>query len=617
MDTSLTLTTDMALVLALLVFTVLMLVLEWIRADLVALLVIVVIGVTRLMPVDRLFDGFAGNAVMSLIAVMIMGAGLDRTGVLGKAASFILRLAGGVEARVSHLMNAMVGSMSAIMQSQALATLFMPVASRISSRTGIPLKRLLLPMACCILCGTNITMISNSPLILLNDLIASANRNLPPGAQSIDAFPLFSIAPVGIPLLIVGLVYFAWLTPRLWPSEEERQKVTPGRTETYFAEMYGIDGEVMELVVTAESPLVGMSVIEAEQLHGAPLILALKTGNEARLAPPADQMIWVGSVLGVLGKRESISEFANNQLCRVQPRLRNFGDMFNPTRAGISEVVIPPNSRWIKQVVGDLRLRKRFGVSVLAVTRGEQVFREDVRQVALRPGDTLVLHSLWRDLALAAESRDFVVVTDYPQDEQRPSKIWHAVSFFGLAMGLGLFTDITLAVAMLVGAVGMLLAGVLSMDEAYHSINWKTIFILACLIPLGGAMDSTGTAAWIAQEVMVYFGGLPEWVLQAFLAVLALALSQVISNVGAAVMMVPMAINIALAAGGNPAAYALIVAISTSNTFLLPSANPVLLVVAGPGGYRRGDFLRVGLPLTGIILVSTLVLVNLVFNRGS
>ncbi|MCW5567799.1 MAG: SLC13 family permease, partial [Dokdonella sp.] len=570
-----------------------------------------------LMPVDRLFDGFAGNAVMSLIAVMIMGAGLDRTGVLGKAASFILRLAGGVEARVSNLVNAMVGSMSAIMQSQALATLFMPVASRISARTGIPLKRLLLPMACCILAGTNITMISNSPLILLNDLIASANRNLPPGAQSIEAFPLFSIAPIGIPLLVIGLVYFAWLTPRLWPGDdEERQKVTPGRTETYFAETYGIDGEVVELVVTAESPLVGMSVLEAEQLHGAPLVLALKTGNEARLAPPGDQMIWVGSVLGVLGKREAVNEFANNQLCRVQPRLRHFGDMFNPTRAGIAEAVIPPNSRWIKQLVGDLRMRKRFGISVLAVTRGEQVFREDVRQIALRPGDTLVLHGLWRDLSLAAESRDFVVVTDFPQDEQRPSKIWHAVTFFALAMGLGLFTNLPLALAMLVGASGMLLAGVLSMDEAYHAINWKTIFILACLIPLGGAMDSTGTAAWIAQEVMVYLGGLPPWAMQAFIAILALLLSQVVSNVGAAVMMVPMAINIALASGGNPAAYALIVAISTSNTYLLPSANPVMLVVAGPGGYRRSDFLRVGLPLTIMMLVGTLVLVNLVFNRG-
>src|SRR6185437_1079458 len=160
-------------------FTVVMLVLEWVRADVVALLVLVVIGITGLMPIEDLFEGFAGNAVISLIAVMIMGAGLDRTGVLGKAAAFILRLAGGMESRVSLLLNTMAGSLSSIIQSQALAALFLPVVSRVSARTGLPLKRLLLPMACCILCGTNMTLISNSPLILLNDLIVSANRNLP------------------------------------------------------------------------------------------------------------------------------------------------------------------------------------------------------------------------------------------------------------------------------------------------------------------------------------------------------------------------------------------------------------------------------------------------------
>jgi di/tricarboxylate transporter len=467
-----------------------------------------------------------------------------------------------------------------------------------------------------ILCGTNVTMISNSPLILLNDLIASANRNLPPGAQTIRPFTLFSIAPIGIPLLLVGLAYFAAFTKKLLPTDEDRQKVTPGRTETYFAETYGIDGEVIELTVTAESPLVGMSVGEAEQLRGAPLILALKNGNEARLAPPVDQMIWVGSVLGVLGKREDVNEFANNQLCKVSPRLRNFADMFNPSRAGISEVVIPPNSKWLKQDVAELHLRKTYGISVLAVNRGEQVFREDVRKVALRQGDTLVLHSFWRDLARAAESHDFVVVTDYPKDEQRPAKIWWAAAFFGLAMGLGLFTDIKLSIAMLVGAVGMLLAGVLNMDEAYGAINWKTIFTLACLIPLGGAMDSTGAAAWIAQEVLRYLGEWPQWALQAVIAILALLFSQVVSNVGATVMMVPMAINVALASGGNPAVYALLVAISTSNTFVIASANPVITIIAGPGGYRSRDFLRVGLPLTFLMLVTTLIALNLVFGRG-
>jgi di/tricarboxylate transporter len=616
MNTGLVLTHDMMLVLGLVAFTVLMLVLEWIRADLVALLIIVVIGITRLMPVEQLFDGFAGNAVISLLGVMIMGAGLDRTGVLTKAASFLLRLSGGIESRLQFLVNAMVGSLSAIMQSQALATLFLPVASRVSARTGVPLGRLLLPMAFCILAGTNITMISNSPLILLNDLIASANRNLPPGAQTIETFSLFSIAPIGIPLLLVGLGYFALFTRKLLPIDEESQNVTPGRTETYFAETYGIDGEVFELTVTAESALVGMSIAEAEALRGAPLILAIKNGDETRLAPPADTMIWVGTVLGALGKREQVSEFADLNLLRSQTRLRNFRDMFNPTRAGISEAVIPPNSRFIKQLVGDLRLRKRYGISVLAVNRGEEIFREDVRKVALRAGDTLVLHSLWRDLTLAAETHDFVVVTDYPKEEGRPSKIWHATAFFSLAMGLGLFTDLKLSVAMLTGAVGMLLAGVLKMEEAYNAINWKTIFTLACLIPLGWAMDRTGAAAWIAQEVLRYLGNWPQWALQTVIALLALFFSQVVSNVGATVMMVPMAINIALASNGSPAVYALIVAISTSNSYIIASANPVLTIVAGPGGYRSRDFVRVGLPLTLLMLAATLIVVNLVFHNA-
>ncbi|HET7612253.1 MAG TPA: SLC13 family permease [Rhodanobacteraceae bacterium] len=613
----LTLTPDMMLVLGLVGFTVVMLILEWVRADIVALLVVVVIGITGLMPVDQLFNGFASNAVLSLIGVMVMGAGLDRTGVLNRAASFILRVSGGVESRVSLALNSTVGSLSSIIQSQALAALFLPVASRISARTGVPLKRLLLPMACCILAGTSMTLISNSPLILLNDLIVSADRNLPPGAQTIEPFSLFSITPIGIPLLLVGILYFALFTRRVMPDEaEDKPKVTPGRTESYFADTYGIEGEVIELTVTADSPLVGMSIGEAEVLDKAPLILAIKNGNETRLSPPSDQMIWVGTVLGVLGRRADVNAFAQDMQCRAGNRIQALADIFNPTRAGISEVVIPPLSKFIKQEVGELRLRKRYGISVLAVNRGDEVIRgEDVRRLTLRAGDSLVVHSYWRDLALAAESRDLVPVTDIPTEEQRPGKVRYALAFFALAMALGLFTDLRLAVAMLTGAVGMLLAGVLNMDEAYGAINWKTIFVMACLIPLGISMDSTGTAAWMAQEILAYLGGLPQWMIQAFVAVLALIFSQIISHVGTAVMMVPMAINIALASGGNPSVYALIVALSVSNTFLIPGASPTLLIVAGPGGYRPRDFLRVGLPLTAVMLVVTLVMVNVVFGR--
>lgn len=611
----LALTPDMILVLGLLAFTMLMLVLEWIRADMVALLVVVTIGLTGLIPPERVFNGFSGTAVIAIIAIMVMGEGLDRAGVLNLTAQFVVRLAHGVESRLGVVINVVASMFSAVIPSQALAALMIPISSRLSARTGVPLSRLLLPMAFCILAATNTTLIANSALIVLNDLIASANANLLPGAHTIPKFGLFSVTPIGLALGAVGVLYFYLFGPKLLPGhEDQRLKVTPGRTESYFAETYGIVGDTAELTVTAESPLVGMSIGEVEQLHEPPLILAIKSGNEARMAPPADHVIWVGSVLGVLGPREQLNRFANNQLCRLSTRMHQLGELFNPTRAGISEVVIPPVSRFIKHTIGELRLRKRFGISVLAVTRGEQVFHEDVRAISLRAGDTVVLHSNWRDLTLAAEDKDLVVVTDIPKDVQRPTKIWQAVGFFLMAQGLALFTGLDLSVAMMTGAIAMLLSGVLDMDEAYKAINWKTVFVIACLIPLGWSMDSTGTAAWLAQQVVQIFGGFSPYILQLVLAILTLLFSQVMSNVGATVMMVPVAISVAVATGGNPSAYALIVAVSSSNTFLISSGHPALMMVTGPGGYKSNDFLRVGLPLTGLILVVTLIAINLMFH---
>src|SRR6185437_9473907 len=280
----LSLSPEMILVLGLLGFTMIMLVLEWVSADMVALLVVVVIGLTGLIPSDRVFNGFAGNAVIAIIAIMIMGEGLDRAGVLTHTAHFVMRMASGVEARLGLVINLVASLFSAVIPSQALAALMIPVSSRLSARTGVPLSRLLLPMAFCILTATNTTLIANSPLIVLNDLIASANLNLPPGAHTIPKFGLFSVTPAGLALAAVGVAYFYFFGRKLLPGhEDERLKVTPGRTESYFADTYGIVGETAELTVTAESPLVGMSIGEAEQLHNAPLILAIKSGNDARM----------------------------------------------------------------------------------------------------------------------------------------------------------------------------------------------------------------------------------------------------------------------------------------------------------------------------------------------
>ena len=612
MDTTLTLTADMELVLGLVFFTMVMFLFERIRADVVALVVLVVLGLTGLVPREDLFGGFAGNAVMSIIATMILGAGLDRTGALNRLAGWLLRRAHGVESRLLLLTTGAAGITSSIMQNPSVMSLFLPVASRLSSRTGLTLSRMLLPLAAAIVMGGALTMVGNSPLILLNDLLVAANANMPSGAATLEPLNMFAPMPIGLVLVAASLAYFYFFGSKLL-REDEDEAVTPARTQSYFARAYGIDGDVYELTVTADSPLVGMSVGDTEALRGAPLLLALRTGEESRLSPPADARIWVGSVLGMMGAKEQVSDFAQNHFLRLSSRLRVFGDLFNPSRAGISEAVVPPTSGFIGKTSAQLRLRKQHGISLLAINRDKQVLRADVRNTAIRAGDMLVLHSIWTDLAQMAKGKDFVVVTDYPKDEQRPHKFKIAMAIFAVSMLLALSSKIPVPIALMTGVAGMLVAGVLNIDEAYAAISWKTVFLMACLIPLGWAMDSSGAAAWLAGHTLERLpDGFPLWLMQLLIGLLTTAFSLAISHVGATIIMVPIAINIALAAGGDPTAFALIVALSASNN-LMTASNPVMSMITGPANYTGRDLWRVGGPLSLAYLVIIVVVINLMY----
>lgn len=612
MGTELSLNTDMALVLSILTLTVLLFVFEVVRVDVVGICIMVLLGLLGLVPPGNLFDGFASNAVMSIIAVMIIGAGLDRTGVMGQVAVAILRIGGRSERTIMPTVSATVGLISGFMQNVGATALFLPVVSRVAARTGVAMSRLLMPMGFCAIMGGTLTMVGSSPLILLNDLLRNANQSLPPGAAALRDFELFAVTPVGLALLVAGIAYF-WIAGRFLLPKGAGETATPARLKTYFADQYGVEGDVYELLVTADSPLVGSTIAEAESDAEAPFILALKSGDTAHLSPAADEMIWTGSVLGVMGPRGAVNEYAKTRELRVQPRLRTFGTLFNPSRAGISEAVVIPGSDLVGKTLAEAQLRKRSGISVLAINRGgDELYRHDVREVPLQVGDSLVIHSIWRDLANTARERDFIVVTDYPQEEQRPHKVAHALVFFLLALGMIVFTDYRLSISLLVGALGMVLTGVISIDEAYGAVSWKTVFLLASLIPLGYAVETTGTAAWIAQEILRALGDVPTLVLQIAMALLATFFSLVMSNVAATALLVPLAISLALATGADPALFALTVALATSNAFLIPT-HQVNALIMGPGGYRVTDFVRVGSLMTLIYLAVMLTVVNLVF----
>jgi len=544
--------------------------------------------------------------VISIMAVMIIGAGLDRTGVMHRVAAFILRVGGSTERRIIPTVAGTVGMISSFMQNVGAAALFMPVMSRISTQIGIPLSRLLMPMGFAAIVGGTITMVGSSPLILLNDL-------LPPG---MEPFGLFDVSPIGMALLLSTILYFVLLGRYVLPGAGELANAGEV-TLDYFRRVYGLDFEIREVKVGAGNACIGRTVGELEALHDI-MVVASANHGDLRVGPWYGLCIESGMSLAILGKPEQLENFIQTTQVRPRREWKVFEHTLAPGKSGIAEVVIAPDSQLIGKTIREIAMRRTYGLSVLRLQRGQQALREGLREIPLHPTDTLVVHCDWEALAQLEKNRDFVVVTsDYPKEVLLPKKVPHALFFLGVALGLILLTDLPLAMALMTGALGMVLVGVLSMEEAYQAISWKTVFLLASLIPLGMAVENTGTAAWIAQGTLQVLGDVPPWVLQTAIFILATLFTLVMSNVGATVLLVPLSINLALAAQvagmpADPRIFALTVAIATSNAFLIPT-HQVNALIMGPAGYRVRDFLKAGSLMTLLFMTVALIMLNVVF----
>lgn len=620
---------EIAWVTGLLALTIYLFAFEIVGVDVAAATVMVLLGLTSLaaplMGLDQglvdnnhLFDGFASNAVISIIAVMIIGAGLDKTGIMTKVAAFILQIGGTTESRIIPIISATVGFISSFMQNVGAAALFLPVVSRISARSGLPMSRLLMPMGFTAILGGTMTMVGSSPLILLNDLILTSNKALP-SDQQMDTWGLFSVTPVGIALIATGIIYFVVAGRYVLPKTKSESSTVGSDPMAYFHDVYGVDFAINEVVVKDESDLLGIRLDDVETAYRVRIIASKQSGEEARVGPGTiarDTEFKSGMVLGVVANPHDLSHFIERFNLKLRHELRTFTESLSPNKSGIAEVVIPPGSSLIGKSARDVWMRKTYGLAMIGLHRNGETLREgeDIRNMPFQAGDTLVVHTAWNVLERIEKDRDFVVVTtEYPREEiLRQNKILPAGIFFGIALFMVLFTDIRLSVALLTGAMGMVLTGVLKIEEAYDAVSWKTVFLLASLIPLGLAVETSGTAKWIAEQVLSVVGDMPVWVIQSSIAVLATFFTLVMSNVGATVLLVPLAVNIAIGAGANPAVFALTVAIATSNSFLIPT-HQVNALIMGPAGYRVADFMKAGGIMTLLFLIVMMVMMSVVF----
>lgn len=619
---------EIAWVSVLLLLTIYLFAFEIVSVDVAAISILVLLGISSLLAPymglsaglvnnQHIFDGFSSNAVMSIIAVMIIGAGLDKTGLMSKVASFILKIGGTTETRIIPIISGTVAIISSFMQNVGAAALFLPVVNRISVRSGLPMSRLLMPMGFCAILGGTVTMVGSSPLILLNDLIATSNHALP-ADQQMDAWSLFSVTPIGIALVATGILYFVAMGKHVLPMAARVAKTDTTDTKDYFLNIYGIDYEFFEVVVPTESALVGKKLDDIETEEKIRIIAAQTFRENLRVSTgeiSRDTSIDTGAHLGILASPKNLLTFTEKYNLELINGLDEFAETLSPGRSGIAEIVIPPSSKLLGKSARDLWMRKTYGLSVVALHRKGVTLREgdNIRDTAFESGDTLVVHTNWDALARLKSDTDFVIVTtEYPHEEVRPNKVGFAGFFFAIALALVLFSDLRLSIALLTGAVGMILSGVIKIEEAYAAVSWKTVFLLASLIPLGLAVETSGTAKWIAEQTLTVVGDQPIWVIQSAIAVLATFFTLVMSNVGATVLLVPLAVNIAVGVGANPALFALTVAIATSNSFLLPT-HQVNALIMGPGGYRVPDFMRAGGIMTILFLIVTMTMMSLIF----
>ncbi|MBU2490653.1 MAG: SLC13 family permease [Proteobacteria bacterium] len=595
-------TGDIALVLCMIGLAVFLFIVEWVRVDVVAILMMILLPLLHLVTPTEAFSGLSSNAVVSIIAVIIIGAGLDRTGLINRLVNPVMRLGGKSSSRIILLISSTVAGISSFMQNIGAAALFLPALQRISKKANIPLSRILMPVGFSAILGGTVTLVGSSPLILLNDLIKPFG---------LTPFGLFSVTPVGLALVASGILYFVLLGKFVLPGG----KVPTGQEEqgSGLAGAYHQLGETFELKApeVMEETLTMQQVRDLYLVH---LVAIKKPGTKAFLLVPERQTtIEAGDDVIFIGPEKNVQRFAKHYGFTLKKNLEVFRQEMSAEVAGIVEVVVAPRSHLVGKTLSQVFFRKMYQVNCLAVYRRGQTFYAGLSDIQLSAGDAILLQGPWERFQILKENRDLLFTTPMDATIMKPQKAVLAGLWLVVALCMILVFKIQLSVCLMTGALGMILSRVLSIDEAYESVDWRTIFLLAGLIPLGLATMKSGTAAYVASMTLSLLGDPSPILLLTVIAVISTAFTLVVSNVGATVLLVPLVVNMALQAGADPRMAAMVVGLATSNSFLLPT-HQVNALYMGPGHYRSVDFIKAGAGMTLIFIVVLVAFLYFVYG---
>ncbi len=591
-------TFEIGFVLVIIAIAVILFATEKLRVDVIAILVLLTLTLSGIVTPEEAFSGFASPAVITVWSVYIVSAGLFKTGVADILGQRIIRLAGNSEPLLIVMIMLTCGVMSAFMNNIGATAVLLPAVAGISRQSKIPISRLLIPLSFSSLMGGNMTSIGTPPNVLATNMLLE--RGLP-------SFSFFDFTPLGSIVFAAGILYMVLVGRHLLPKNESLEQTSLDRLREY----------VSEVRVSDDSPLVGKTLIESRLGADYDLsVLSIIRRDTVKVLPLPDMHIRAGDLLTVEGTINNLLRAKEELGILIESeRKLDIGELASDDRH-IFEATLAPNTPFVGRTLRGIEFRDRFGFTTLAIWRQGEVITERLSNVRLRFGDTLLLQGPRRRIPSLLNNNHFLLLEPVDLEQRRKNKLPVALGISALVLAMVTFGGFNIATAMLIGAVGMVLTQCLNMDEAYQSIEWRSVFLIAGMLPLGLAMENTGTARFLADQVVGILGVWGPMAILAGMMVFAGLITEPMSNAAATVLMVPIAIDVALGLGASPQAFVMATVIGASTSFLTPVGHQANVLVMGPGGYRFFDYTRVGIWLNMVIITLTILLIPVFWPLG-
>ena len=606
-------TGDILLVFGLLLVTILLFVSDRLRMDIVAILAVLALMLSGLLAPKEALAGFGDPLVVLIAGLFVIGEGLFRTGVAFAIGNWLLGVAGSSETRLLVLLMLVVAGLSAFMSNTGAVAVFIPVALNLSKKAGVPATRLLMPMAFAGSLGGMLTLIGTPPNLVVSNQLSR---------EGLQAFNFFSFTPLGLLILVATIIFISVLGRFLLPKDGGPGANAQDRLSVDdLIKTYAIDNQLFRLRIESGSPLLGQTLGQAllQSRFGVIVVAVSRPSQGDAAVKPAlvHTEYRAGDTLYLVATEQQVGDLLRTveglQRLSVEAQQRQL----IAQELGLAEVLLTPRSQLVGRTIKEAHFRERYGLSVLAIQRMGKPMQGNFLATRLDFGDSLLIGGGWRQIdLLQAEQSDFSVLTIpremdevAPQRERAP---WALAIVAGM-LALMTFNVVPSVTAVLLAALAMVLARCVSMEEAYKSINWQSIILIAGMLPMATALSKTGALELMISGLVSSLGELGPLALLAGLFVLTSIFSQFISNTATAVLVAPIAMGAATSMQLSPYPFLMTVALAASTAFSTPMASPVNTLVLGPGGYRFNDFVKMGVPLQLLAMVLTLLAVPLLF----